>query len=97
LLSAAWYALAYYNFTASDYSLALDYLARVIDWDYRYGNNSGLGHAYWLQGQVEQRQNQGDRGLASLRKAEIIFGAISDEAALEAVTNEIIHLKGDKP
>lgn len=95
LLSAAWYALGYYHFTASDYAQAQDYLALVKDWDYRYSNNSGLGHAYWLQGQVEHMQNQGDKALASLRKAEIIFGALNDEAALVAVAQEIVRLKGE--
>ncbi|GAB1467622.1 hypothetical protein MASR2M64_02980 [Candidatus Cloacimonadota bacterium] len=97
LVSSAWYALAYYYFSVGDYSLAIDKLALVTDWDYRYGNNTGLGHAYWLQGQVQRKLNQGILALASLRKAEIIFGAQNDSAALKAVTNEIIRLKGDEP
>ncbi len=97
LLSAAWYALAYYYFTTFEYTQALDYLAKVTDLDYRYGNNSGLGHAFWLQGQVERMQHQGDKALASLRKAELIFGTLNDEAALGAVAQEIVRLKGEKP
>ncbi|MDD3235371.1 MAG: hypothetical protein PHH43_03505 [Candidatus Cloacimonetes bacterium] len=97
LVSSAWYALAYYYFSNGDYALAINKLALVTDWDYRWGNNTGLGHAYWLQGQVQRKLNQGDLALASFRKAEIIFGAQNDSAALKAVTNEIIRLKGDEP
>jgi len=97
LVSSAWYALAYYYFSAGDYPLAIDKLALVADWDYRWGNNTGLEHAYWLQGQVQRKLNQGELALASFRKAEIIFAAQNDSAALKAVTNEIIRLKGDEP
>lgn len=97
LLSAAWHALAYHYYLNEYYTNAKKYISYACDWDYLSGNYKGLGHGYWLKGQIEARQKDKTAALANLRKAEIIFEALQDSAAIQAVKGEIARVKGETP
>ncbi len=97
LLSSAWYAIAYYHYVNSAFRDAVSYLDKAISSDFRYGNTAGLGHDYWLMGQVEAKRGNRDKALACLRKAEFIFRSGDYSTALQGVTEEIYRLKGDTP
>jgi hypothetical protein len=97
LVSSAWYAVAYHYYLNKDYLNADKYIRDACEWDYRYANYNGLGHGYWLMGQIQAKSNEISAALSNLRKAEIIFEALQDGAAYEAVKGEIARLKGETP
>jgi hypothetical protein len=94
LLSTAWYSLAYHYFLEHNLSLATKYIDYTRDWDYRYGNFSGLGHALWLKGQIANAEGKPKDALSWLRRAEGIFNSLGDKDAETAVQAEIAKLKG---
>lgn len=97
LLSTAWYALAYYYFLTHEPGLAQSYVDSVRDWDYRYGNFSGLGHALWLKGQICLAKGDRVEALSWLRRAEGIFAATQDKQSEAGIHSTIADLKGDLP
>ncbi len=97
LVSSAWYAVAYHYYLNKDYLKADRYIRDACEWDYRYANYPGLGHGYWLMGQIQAKGNNSTTALSNLRKAEIIFEALQDDTARRAVTSEIARLKGETP
>lgn len=97
LLSTAWYALAYHYFIQGDLAMANRYADSTRDWDYRYGNFSGLGHALWLKGQIAMAEGQTGEALSWFRRAAGIFQALADSKAEAAVQAAIFKLKGVMP
>ena len=94
LLSSSWYALAYYHFGLKNYNAANNYLAKVCQIDYSYGNLNALGHALWLKGQVAKALGDNASALSLFIQAEGIFSATHDNNAETTLQAEIQQLRG---
>ncbi len=97
LMSSAWYALAYYFYQNKDYANADVYLNKAADWDYRFGNFSGLGHCLWLKAQNATAQNRIAEAKSCYTRAEGIFNSLGENALQQAIQMEMTALKGESP
>jgi len=97
LMSSAWYALGYYFYQNKDYENADIYLDKAADWDYRFGNFSGLGHCLWLKAQSAAVQNRFAEAKSCYTRAEGIFISLGETALQQTIQLEMTALKGESP
>jgi len=97
LLSSAWYALGYFYHTQKDYAQADKYLDKAMDWDYRFGNLSGLGHCLWLKAKNAAAQAKIHESKSFYTRAEGIFTSLGETDLLQAIRLEMTVLKGESP